>query len=69
VEVIVSRLEIETWIIGKDGTKWREWKRGEEEMWGLLNFVAIICVRMYLCCCSGGCLYQGLQGSGVLLVQ
>jgi hypothetical protein len=40
------------------------------EVWRLLGFVAFLCVWVYFCCCSGGCLCQGLQGLGcVQLVQ
>jgi hypothetical protein len=28
----------------------------------LLSFVALVCVWVYFCCCSGGCLCQGLFG-------
>jgi hypothetical protein len=47
--VMVIRLEIETWVIGKGGTKKRKQKRGGwlgEEMWGLLDLVAFMCVRV-----------------------
>jgi hypothetical protein len=33
-----------------------------EEIWGLLDFLALACVWVYFCCCSGGCLCQGFQG-------
>jgi hypothetical protein len=33
---------------------------------GLLSFVALVCVWVYFCCCSGGCLCQGLNGAGVV---
>jgi hypothetical protein len=59
---MVVWLEIETWAIGKGGTKKGRWVR--EEVWGLLGFVALMCVRVYFHYCSGGCLCQGLQGAG-----
>jgi hypothetical protein len=37
-----------------------------EDVWGLLGFVALECVWVYFCCCSGGCVFQGLQGSLVV---
>jgi hypothetical protein len=30
----------------------------------LLGFVALECVWVYFCCCSGECLCQGLNGVG-----
>jgi hypothetical protein len=33
---------------------------------GLVVFVALICVRVYFYCCSGGYLCQGLQRAGVV---
>jgi hypothetical protein len=39
-----------------------------EEVCRLLCFVALVCVWVYFCCCSGGCLCQGLQGAGVCVV-
>jgi hypothetical protein len=36
-----------------------------EAVWGLLGFVALVCVWEYFCC-SVGCLCQGLQGVGVV---
>jgi hypothetical protein len=38
----------------------------EEKEWGLLGFLALVCVWVYFCCCSGGCLRQGLQEVGVV---
>jgi hypothetical protein len=35
-----------------------------EALWGLLSFVALVCVWLYFCCCSVGCLCQGLQRFG-----
>jgi hypothetical protein len=35
-----------------------------EEIWGLLGFVALVYVWVYLCNCSRGCLCQGLQQAG-----
>jgi hypothetical protein len=43
---MVVRLDIETWVIGKGGSKRRGQKRGEwvgKEKWGLLGFVALVC--------------------------
>jgi hypothetical protein len=31
---------------------------------GLLGFGAHVCVCVLFCCCSGGCLCQGLQSAG-----
>jgi hypothetical protein len=39
-----------------------------EDVWGLQGFVGLICVWVYFCCCSGGCMCQGLQGIGVCIV-
>jgi hypothetical protein len=36
-----------------------------EDVWGLLGFVALMCVWVYLCC-SAGFLCQGLPGDGVV---
>jgi hypothetical protein len=55
--------------IGKGGTKKDGWVKGAwvgEEVWGLLGFVALMCVCMYFSCCCGGCLCQGLHGAGVV---
>jgi hypothetical protein len=41
---------------------------GEEDVWVLLVFVALVCVWVYLCCCNGGCLCQALEGLGVCTV-
>jgi hypothetical protein len=56
--VIVIKLDIEIWVIGKDGTKKEGAGKGlgGEEVRGLLGFVALVCVYMYLCCCSCECL-------------
>jgi hypothetical protein len=40
---------------------------GGEEVWGLLDFVVLVCVWVYFCC-SCGCLCQGLQGLGLYTV-
>jgi hypothetical protein len=37
-----------------------------EVVHGLLDFVAFVCVWVYFCCCSVGCLCQELQGVGVV---
>jgi hypothetical protein len=56
---MVIWLEIGTWIISKNGTK-----KGEQEVYmGLFGFVALVCILVYFCCCSVGCLCQGLQGA------
>jgi hypothetical protein len=56
--------ERETWVIGKGGAKrgGERWGIGQvgEEVCGLLGFVARVCVCMYVCCFSDGCLCQGL---------
>jgi hypothetical protein len=65
-EVMAIRLDVETWVIGKGGTKKKVWEKGGwvgEEIWGLLSFVALVCVWVYFCCCSGGCFCQGFQGA------
>jgi hypothetical protein len=62
-EAIVVWLEIETWVIGKGGTKSGEgngWWVGEDT-WGLLGFVTLVCVWVALRCCREGWLCQGLQ--------
>jgi hypothetical protein len=67
--VMVIRLVIEIGEIYKGGTVRRVGKRGEkvgEVVWGLLGFLALLCVWIYLCCCTVGCLCQGLQGVGVI---
>jgi hypothetical protein len=48
---MVTRLEMDTCVIGKDGTKraGRKWGLGKE-IWGLLGFVAFMCVRMFFQC-------------------
>jgi hypothetical protein len=38
---------------------------GEELRW-LLVFVALVCVWVYFSCCSGVCLYHGLQEAGAM---
>jgi uncharacterized membrane protein HdeD (DUF308 family) len=58
---MVVWLEIETWVIGQDGVKKGWWWMGEM---GLLDFVAPVCIWAYFHCCSGVCLYHGLQGAG-----
>jgi hypothetical protein len=40
-----------------------EWE-GEEGRF--LGFVALLCVWVYFCYCSGGCFCQGLQGAGIV---
>jgi hypothetical protein len=60
--IMAIRIELETGVIGKGGQK-----KGEvsgEEIWGLLHFVTLMCFRVYFCCCSGGCMCQGLHGTG-----
>jgi hypothetical protein len=64
---MVIRLDIEIWEIGKGGTKRACRKRGGwvgEDIWRMLGFVALVCVWVYFCCYSGGCLCQKLQGLG-----
>jgi hypothetical protein len=39
-----------------------------EAVWELLGFVVLVCVWVYTCCCSVGCLCQGLQGLGLCKV-
>jgi hypothetical protein len=57
---MVIRLDIEIWEIGEGGTKRGCGKRGGWVGWGrdggLLGFVVLVCVWVYFCCCSGGCL-------------
>jgi hypothetical protein len=62
---MVIGLEIETWVISKDGTT-REGEKGGvgEEVWRLLCFVTLMYARVYFCYCIGWCLSQGLQGAG-----
>jgi hypothetical protein len=50
---MVVWLEIETWVIGKGGTKIDSGKVGGE-VWRLLGFVALVCIWVYFFCCSGG---------------
>jgi hypothetical protein len=38
-------------------------------VWMPLGFVTLVCVWVYFCCCSVGCLCQGLQGLGLCKVQ
>jgi hypothetical protein len=45
------------------GKGWRDGGRG---IVGLLDFVALVCVWVYFCCCSGGCLCWGFQGTRVV---
>jgi hypothetical protein len=52
------------WGIGEGGTKRGEWVG--EEVWGLLGFVDLVYVWLCICCYSGGCLCQGLQGADVV---
>jgi hypothetical protein len=54
-----TKKKIETWGAKRSG--WMGW-----ELWRLFGFVTLACVWMYFCCCSGGCLCQGLQGAGVV---
>jgi hypothetical protein len=35
-----------------------------ENIWGLVGLGALVCVWVFFCCYSGGCLYQGYQGAG-----
>jgi hypothetical protein len=46
---MVVWLEIETWVLGKGGTKTEGGKGGwvREDIWGLLGFVALVCVWVY----------------------
>jgi hypothetical protein len=37
-------------------------------VWVLVIFVVLVHVWVYFCCCSVGCLCQGLQGSGLCKV-
>jgi hypothetical protein len=67
--VMVIRLVIDFGGIDKGGIKKEGGKRGGwvgEEVWGLLGFVALVCVWVYFCCCSEGYLHQGLQGAGIV---
>jgi hypothetical protein len=63
---MVIRLDTEIWVIGKDGIKKEGLKRGgwigEDVCRLVLGFVALVCVWVYFCCCSGGCFCQELQG-------
>jgi hypothetical protein len=62
---MLVRLDTETWVIGKGDTNGGAEKGGMgEEIWRLLGFVGLMCVWVYFCC-SGSCLCQGLQESGV----
>jgi hypothetical protein len=45
---------------GREGVS--EWV----ESWGLLGFMALVCVWVYFCCCSGGCLCREFQRAGVV---
>jgi hypothetical protein len=61
---MVIRVEIETWVISKGGTKMRDgkgWVSGGRGM-GAAGFVTLMCVRVNFHCCSGGCLCQGFRG-------
>jgi hypothetical protein len=64
---MVVWLEIEICVIGRGGAKSGQ-KGGVgwvgEEVWGLLGFVALVCIWVYLHCCSRRRLSQGLQGAG-----
>jgi hypothetical protein len=69
---MVVWLEIETWVIGKGGTKRWGRKRGGvdgEEVWELLGFGALVYVWVYICCCSGGFLCQGCRGLEVCTID
>jgi hypothetical protein len=62
------RLTIEIWRTGCGGTKSGggiEWVSGGNNV-GAAGFVAFVCVWVYFCCCSIGCLCQGLQGVGAV---
>jgi hypothetical protein len=69
---MVIRLDIEIWVIGKGGIKKGGGKKRSgwvgEEVWVLLGFVALVCVWVYFCYCSGGSLCQGLQGLAFCMV-
>jgi hypothetical protein len=68
--VIVISLVIDFGELVKVALK-EEWKKvwvGGLRSMGLLNFVAFVCVWVYFCCRSGGCLCQGLQGFGVVYI-
>jgi hypothetical protein len=68
---MVIWLQIETSVIGKDGTKMEGQKEGVRwgDIWELLHLVAFVCAWVYFYCCSGVCLCQGLQGLGVYIVS
>jgi hypothetical protein len=41
----------------------------KEELCRLLDCMALVCVWMYLCCCSGGCFCQDCSGLGLCIVS
>jgi hypothetical protein len=48
-----------------------EWEKGwwvGERVGGLLGFVVLVCVWLYFCCCGGGSLFQGFQGTGIVYI-
>jgi hypothetical protein len=59
-------VDIEIWVVNKGGTKEgqkEEWMG--EEVWGLLGFVALVCVWMYFHCSSGWCCVRDCRVWGV----
>jgi hypothetical protein len=44
---MVVWLEKKTWVIGKDGTKGGVGRGVREEVWGLLGFVALVCLGVF----------------------
>jgi hypothetical protein len=71
--VVVITLDIEIWEIGKGGTiRGMDGKRGGwmgEMVWDLLGFVALVCIWVCFCCCSGGCVCQGFQRASQQVVS
>jgi hypothetical protein len=62
--VIVIRLHIEIWVIGKGGTK----RVGGEEVWGLLGFVVLVHFWLYFCCSIGGASVRDFRWLGLYTV-
>jgi hypothetical protein len=39
---------------------------GGGKVWELLEFLSLLHIWVYFCCCREGCFYQGLQGAKVV---
>jgi di/tricarboxylate transporter len=72
VQIMVVRLDIEIWEIGKGGTKRGVRKRGRwmgDELWGLLSFLALVHVWCISAVVVEGVCVRDCRGLGFCTVD